>query len=138
MTEQHPAITAYEQAIAGIPDTFDCFTAQSIRDWVDWANKPLAATSDRAHHYVRSHFDYLDTWRDALDGLDSDLRAHVVEGPLPWDQAAYLKQQALALFDATTALQRAVCEYHHGVAGPALDPAYGHAYALSNSAVRPF
>ncbi|GAA2838231.1 hypothetical protein RMN57_13030 [Kitasatospora sp. CM 4170] len=140
MTQQpeHPAITAYEKTIGGIPDTFDHFTAKTIRDYVDWSNVPLTEADTKANPYVRSFFTMLDTWHDALDELDSELRGHVVAGGLPTDHALYLKQQALALFTATTALQRAALEYHYGVAGPALSEDYGHAYVLSNSALSPF
>lgn len=137
---QPPAVAAYEKTLGGIPDCFDHLTGGTIRECAR-----IAAYSERwttpkaeADKFVRAHFDMLDTWRDAIDELDSELRAHVTEGSLPDDQALYLKTQALALFQATTDLLRAVAEYHHGTAGPALDPAYGHAYPLSNSALRPF
>jgi hypothetical protein len=138
--EQHPAIAAYEEDLGGIPDTFDCFTVQALRDIRTWS-AGAAGLDPQAEvdKFVRAHFEYLSTWHDALDGLDSELRCHVVAGGLlPDDQALYLKVQALALFTATTALQRAVCEYHHGTAGPGLSEAYGHAYELSNSALSPF
>lgn len=140
MTEQHPAVTAYERATAGIPDCFDHLTGGTIRETSEVAaeGKPWTYPKKEADAFVAAHFSMLDKWHDAIDELDSELRGNVVAGGLPDDQALYLKQQALALFDATTALLRAVAEYHHGTAGPALDPAYGHAYALSNSALRPF
>jgi hypothetical protein len=137
-TPEHPAVAAYEEAICGIPDSFDCITAQTIRDYADWSNVPLAKAHEKAAPFVRSFFAMLDTWRDALDELDSELRSHVTAGGLPEDHALYLKLQALGLFTATTALQRAALEYHYGVAGPELSTDYGHAYQLSNSALSPF
>lgn len=132
----HPAITEYETATAGIPDSFDCLTAQVIRDHVEWSGQVSATVA--ASECIRGYFAMLDTWYDAIDALDSELRCNVVAGALPDDQALYLKLQALALFAATTDLQRAVCEYHHGTAGPGLSEGYGHAYALSNSVLSPF
>jgi hypothetical protein len=138
MSEQHPAIATYEKTTSGIPETFDGFTAQTIRDYTNWANIPLTKAHEKARTFVRDFFEMLTDWQDALDELDSELRGYVVEGSLPEDQQLYLRLQALNLFDATTTLQRAVCEFHYGVAGPELSPDYGHAYALSNSALRPF
>jgi len=136
---EQAAVTEYETAIAGIPDCFDTFTADSIRDLATYAagisSQTVAAAADE---FVRAHLEMLSSWHDALDALDSEIRADVVEGALPDWARQCLKVEALRLFDATTDLQRAVCEYHHGSAGPRLDPEYGHAYALSNSTLNPF
>ncbi|WP_327066833.1 hypothetical protein [Kitasatospora sp. NBC_01302] len=133
------AIAKYETAIAGIPDSFDSFTADAIRHEAeviaDNSNSQLAAAADRA---IRTHFDMLSTWHDHLDQLDSEIRGDVVEGSIPAEAQQYLKHEARALFAAQQTLLRAVAEYHHGTAGPLLDEAYGYAYALSNSALSPF
>jgi hypothetical protein len=139
MTTQHPAITTYQHATAGIPDSFDCLTARSLHDHqINAFRDGKTPASAAVHTLVCEYLDMINNWYDAIDNLDSELRAHVTAGSLPDDQALYLKQQAMALFEASTALLRAIAEYHHGAAGPALDPAYGHAYALSNSTLRPF
>ncbi|MFJ6215055.1 hypothetical protein ACIQGZ_17220 [Streptomyces sp. NPDC092296] len=138
----HPAVTAYEKAIAGIPDCFDHLTTDSIRGAaviaVESGRTPGTTVALEADRFVRAHLGMLDTWHDALDALDSELRGDTVAGGLPDDQILYLKTQALDLFEATTSLLRATATYHHGSAGPALDPEYGHAYALSCSALQPF
>jgi hypothetical protein len=128
------AATDYEAAIAaiaGIPDSFDCLTGQQIRD--------ISSEIDRSKRdtYPRGHFDMLSTWHDALDRLDSEIRGDVVEGGIPTEAQQYLKQQAHNLFAAQQTLLRAVAEYHHGTAGPLLDPDYGYAYELSNSVISP-
>ncbi|WP_199881802.1 hypothetical protein [Streptomyces sp. CB03911] len=134
------ALSQYETAIAGIPDCFDHLNGKSLAEIAAYATSLNPATTIAAEvdKFVRGHLDMLSTWRDALDGLDSELRCHVVAGGLPEDQALYLQLQALGLFEATTALQCAAIEFHHGSAGPRLDSAYGHAYALSNSTLSPF
>lgn len=126
------AITAYETASGGIPECFDFLTGDTFRevseDIARGANSSDQAAS-LAGQSIRTHFKWLDTWRDALDQLDSEIRG---------DDRAYLKQQARALFAAQQTLLRAVAEYHHGTAGPLLDPGYGYAYKLSNSTISPF
>jgi hypothetical protein len=134
----HPAITAYEEALNGLPECFDFLTASTIRDYVDAATRPDCTPADMAGSFIGEHFEMLATWHDAIDELDSELRSHVVEGSLSDDHMLYLKLQALGLFNATTTLQRAVCMYHHGAAGPGLSEDYGHAYPLSNSTLSPF
>ena len=134
------AITAYEAATAGIPDSLDCLTGASIRGLSEYAanlpngSYPLA----EAGKFIRAHLDMLATWYDDLDALDSEIRGDVIEGHIPDDDRAYLKQQAHNLFAAQQTLYRAIVEYHHGTAGPLLDPAYGYAYELSNSTISPF
>lgn len=137
--EQGAAAT-YEKAIGGIPDSFDCLTGQQIREISNEIDRTTRGTYPlaEAKRIIRGHFTMLSTWHDALDVLDSELRAEVVEGPLSDWAREYLKAEARELFDATQMLLRAVAEYHHGVSGPRLDPDYGHAYALSNSALNPF
>lgn len=136
----HPAMAAYEAAINGIPDCFDFLDGKQITELATYAaslptGDPPRAEADK---FVRGHLDMLSTWYDALDGLDSEIRGNVIEGSIPADDHAYLKQQAHALFAAQQTLFRAIAEYHHGSAGPLLDPEYGHAYQLSNSVLRPF
>lgn len=137
----HTACNRYEEAIAGIPDCFAFMTGEAIRDLAAYAvslNREGVTFESAADEFIRSHLDMLSTWRDALDALDSEFRADVVEGSLPdWAQK-YLKDEALELFESTTDLQCAVTELHHGSAGPRLDPEYGHAYVLSNSTLNPF
>lgn len=138
---EQAAVTEYETAIAGIPDCFDCMTGEAIRDLAAYAvtlNREGVTLESAADEFVRGHLEMLSTWQDAIDGLDSEIRGHVIEGGIPDWARQYLKVEALRLFDATTDLQRAVVEYHHGTAGPRLDPEYGHAYALSNSTLNPF
>jgi len=140
MGHTHPAVTAYEQATAGIPDCFDQLDAKQILEVAQDAAKvkPWSTPAVEADRFFRSHLRMLGKWHDALDSLDSDLRCDVVAGGLPDEQTLYLKTQALALFEATTALLRVIATYHYGSAGPALSADYGHAYALSNSALSPF
>lgn len=140
-TAEQAAVTEYETAIAGIPDCFDSLTGASIRDLAKFAvnNSGCGTTvGAEADKYVRAHFDMLAVWHDALDALDSEIRADVIEGSISDWARQYLKAEARELFDATQTLLRAVAEYHHGASGPRLDPEYGHAYALSNSALNPF
>lgn len=136
------AITAYESEISGIPDSFDCLTAKSIHQLSAYvlADKvrPDVSIPSEVDKFVRGHLDMLATWQDELDHLDSELRGNTVAGGLPESEQQYLKTQANALFRAQYDLLRAVAEYHHGSAGPYLDPAYGDAYELSNSFVNPF
>lgn len=137
----HDAINRYEEKIGGIPDSFDSMTGESIRDLAAFAvslNREGVTLQSEADKYVRGHLDMLSTWYDALDALDSEIRSDVVEGSIPGWAQKYLKDEALELFEVNTVLLRAIAEYHHGSAGPLLDPAYGHAYQLSNSALRPF
>jgi hypothetical protein len=134
------AITDYETATAGIPDSFDCLTSQQIREISNEIDRSMRGTNPlaEAQKIIRGHFDMLSTWYDALDRLDSEIRGDVVEGSIPAEAQQYLKQQAHNLFAAQQTLLRAVAEYHHGTAGPLLDPDYGYAYELSNSAISPF
>lgn len=135
----HDACTRYEEATGGIEDCFDSLTGASIRDLAKFAvthgGTTVVAEADK---FVRAHLDMLSTWHDALDALDSEIRADVVAGSIPPWAAKYLKDEARSLFDAQQTLLRAIAEYHHGAAGPLLDPEYGYAYALSNSALSPF
>jgi hypothetical protein len=136
------AIAAYESAISGIPDSFDCLTAKSIHQLSAYvlADKvrPDVSIPSEVDKFVRGHLDMLATWQDELDHLDSELRGNTVAGGLTELEQQFLKEQARALFMATTDLLRAVAEYHHGSAGPYLHPDYGFAYELSNSVVNPF
>lgn len=138
--DQRPAIVAYEHTVVGIEDCFDGLDGDMIRACsLDAAKGPLGMyPAKEADSYVRAHLVMLDTWHDALDGLDSELRGDTVSGGLPAWAGQYLKAEALSLFAAATALQRAVLEYHHGGAGPRLDPAYGYGYPLSCSVLNPF
>ncbi|MCX4750965.1 hypothetical protein OG455_41525 [Kitasatospora sp. NBC_01287] len=135
----HDAINRYEAQIAGISDCFDSFTADAIRHEAeviaDSSNSQLAAA---AYMAIRGHFDMLSTWYGAIDQLDSEIRGDVVEGGIAAEAQQHLKQEARALFGAQQILLRAIAEYYHGAAGPLLDPAYGYAYELSNSALSPF
>lgn len=136
----HDAVNRYEEAIAGIPECFDCLDGKSLAEIAVYAATldPATTITAEVDKFVRGHLDMLSTWHDALDGLDSEIRGNVIAGGIPdWAQK-YLKDEALEMFEATTDLQRAAVEFHHGSAGPRLDPAYGHAYALSNSALSPF
>lgn len=135
----HPAIAAYEQQIAGIPDCFDPIDGKQIRELSEYAaNLPDGSYPlKEADKFIRGHLDMLTTWYDAIDQLDSEIRSNTVAGGIPEWAQHYLKAQALAMFSANTALLRAIAEYHHGTAGPLLDPAYGHAYQLSNSTLSP-
>jgi hypothetical protein len=137
----HAAASRYGEQIAGIPDCFDYLTGATIRELAEFAaiNTPGAGgAAAEADKFIRGHLDMLTRWHDALDQLDSEIRSDVVEGSIPdWAQQ-YLKAEAREFFDAHTTLLRAIAEYHHGSAGPLLDPAYGHAYQLSNSALSPF
>ena len=137
---ERTAITEYETAIAGIPDCFDCLTGKSIAELATYAASlnPDVGVASHVDQFVCGHLDMLATWYDAIDQLDSEIRGNVIAGGIPEWAQQYLKAQALAMFSATIALQRAVIEYHHGSAGPRLDPEYGHAYALSNSTLNPF
>jgi hypothetical protein len=133
------AITEYETATAGIPDSFDCLTGETIRELAHYASGlPNGAhPAAEANKFARAHFDMLATWYDHLDQLDSEIRADVIEGGIPDDDRDYLKQQARALFAAQQTLLRAVAEYHHGTAGPSLHEGYGWAYQMSNSILSP-
>lgn len=140
-TPAEQAIVAqYEKAIAGIPDCFDCLTGKSIAELATYAASldRHATITDQADKFIRGHLDMLATWYDAIDQLDSEIRSDVIEGSIPEWAQQYLKAQALAMFSANTVLLRTIAEYRHGSAGPLLDPAYGHAYQLSNSALSPF
>lgn len=135
------AVNRYTDQIAGIPDSFDSLTSESIRDLAKFAvthstdGTTVAAEADK---FVRGHLDMLTRWHDALDQLDSEIRSNVVSGGISEWAQQYLKAEARELFDANTVLLRAIAEYHHGSAGPLLDPEYGYAYQLSNSALSPF
>jgi hypothetical protein len=133
------AITEYETAVSGIPDCFDCLSGDSLRGISEDAasGNPGTYPAKEADTFIRAHFEMLDTWRDHLDQLDSQIRGDVIEGSIPKQTEQYLKQQARALFAAQQTLLRAVAEYHHGTAGPLLDPDYGYAYGLSNSVISP-
>ncbi|MGE7438006.1 hypothetical protein [Kitasatospora sp. NPDC001175] len=134
-----PSIAAYEAAIGGIPECFDSLTGDSIRELSEYAASLQNGRypAKEADAFIRAHFDMLSTWYDALDQLDSEIRGDVVEGSIPTWAQQYLKTEAHALFAAQQALLRAVAEYHHGTAGPLLDPEYGYAYQLSNSVLSP-
>lgn len=138
--EQRPTVLTYEHAIVGIEDCFDSLDGAAIRSCSQYAAKdrPWTTPKDEADTFITGHLAMLDTWHDALDGLDSDLRGDVVAGGLPDWAHALLKHEARGLFLATTTLLRAIAEYHHGSAGPGLSEAYGFAYALSNSTLNPF
>lgn len=135
----HDAINRYEQQIAGIPDCFDFLDGNQIAELATYASSLPTGDHPRveADKFVRGHLDMLSRWFDAIDGLDSEIRGNVVAGGIPEWAQQYLKAQALELFESNTALLRAIAEYHHGSAGPLLDPEYGHAYQLSNSTLRP-
>jgi hypothetical protein len=136
----HDAINRYEEATSGIPDSFDSLTGVSIREISQDAakDKPWTYPLKEAGTLIAAHFAMLDTWRGHLDRLDGEIRADVIEGAIPAWAQKYLKDEARELFDAIQTLLRAVAEYHHGTAGPFLDPSYGYAYELSNSAISPF
>lgn len=137
---EQAAVTEYETAIAGIPDCFDSLDGKQIAELATYAASLPAGDHPgaEADKFVRGHLDMLSRWYDALDSLDSEIRGNVVEGGIPEWAQQYLKAEALELFESNTALLRAIAEYHHGSAGPLLDPEYGHAYQLSNSTLRPF
>ena len=136
---ERPGIITYEKEIAGIPDCFDCFDVESLRSQAALIlAEPSSILPAEFDSFVRAYAGMLDNWLDALDGLDSRLRGDVSAGSLPEWADLYLKSQASDLFHATSAFQRAVVEYHHGSAGPALSEDYGDRYVLSNSALSPF
>ncbi len=135
---QRPVVIDYHHKIAGIEDSFDHLDGQMIRVCSEDATKPRTYPLKEAQAFIAAHFKMLDTWRDALDTLDSELRGHVVEGGLPEWAVQLVKLEAFGLFGASYALLRAVAEYHHGVAGPALSKDYDFAFELSNSVVNPF
>lgn len=136
----HDACLRYEEATAGIPDCFDYMTAEAIREIAAYAVTldPNTTVDTEADKFIRGHLDMLSAWRDALDALDSELRADVADGSLPDWASNYLKTEARELFRAASDLQSAVTEYHHGSTGPRLDSEYGFAFVLSNSALSPF
>lgn len=137
--DKRPIVVTYEHTNAGIEDCFDYFDGGTIREMANLAintsGKTMAAEADR---FVRGHLGMLGTWHDALDGLDSELRGHVVAGGLPEWAHTLLKCEARKLFLASNTLLRAIAEYHHGNAGPGLSEDYGFAYELSNSALSLF
>lgn len=98
----------------------------------------LDTPNEAFHKLAEGYFEMLGGWRDALDALDSDLRADMVEGGLPDWARLYLSVQAQQLFAASDVLQRAVVLFHHGVSAPRLSPDYGWAYELSCSVLSPF
>ena len=137
--EARPAIVTFETAVIGIEDCFDCMDGESIRSYAAMIlEKPGETLTIEIDSFIRAYVGMLDNWLDAIDGLDARLRGDVCAGGVPEWAELYLKSQASSLFHATTALQRAVVEYHHGSAGPRLSEDYGDAYALSNSALSPF
>ncbi len=138
--EQRAVVIDYHHKISGIEDCFDQLDGKMIRTCSQdaAAGKPFTTPRAEADRYVTAHFNMLDTWHDALDTLDSELRGDVVAGGLPEWAAELLKLEALGLFAASYDLLRAVAEYHHGAAGPHLDRDYGYAFELSNSTVNPF
>ncbi|MEV6421614.1 hypothetical protein [Streptomyces sp. NPDC051662] len=136
--EMRPDIVAYYLAIAGIPDCFDSLDDGDLAlaagcSATDGHATP--ATPSSIDSFVRAHLAMIDTWWLAIDSLDAAVRGPY--GPPPWAQK-FVKGELQSLFDATTALQRAVITHHHGSAGPQLSRAYGYQYALSNGTVAPF
>lgn len=138
--EQRPIVIDYHHKIVGIEACFDHLDGKMIRNCAQAAAEvePSTTPTAEAERFVSGHFKMLDTWRDALDALDSELRGNVVAGGLPEWAEKLVKLEAFGLFGASYSLLRAVAEYHHGVAGPALSPDYDYAYELSCSVVNPF
>lgn len=138
--DRRPIVLTYEHAIIGLQDCYESLDGDAIRDLVTYATVELGRPSPKevADEFITGHLGMLDTWHDALDGLDSELRDHIVAGGLPDWAHDLLKCEARRLFLATTTLLRAIAEYHHGNAGPGLSEDYGFAYALSNSALSLF
>lgn len=138
--EQRATVIDYHRAVLGIEDCFDSLNGDDIRACSQDAaeGKPWTTPLAEADAFVKGHFQMLDAWRDALDGLDSELRGNVVAGSLPEWAEHILKLEAFGLFSASYALLRAVAEYHHGTAGPAVDHDHDFAFVLSNSVVNPF
>jgi hypothetical protein len=134
------ACTRYEVAVGSFEDSFDSLTGQQIREISNAVDRTTRGTYPlaEAQKIIRAHLDMISTWYSLLDTLDSEIRADVVDGSIPAWAAKYLKDEARSLFAAQQTLLRAIAEYHHGAAGPLLDPEYGYAYALSNSALSPF
>ncbi|MFK0142642.1 hypothetical protein [Streptomyces murinus] len=137
--EVRPDIVAYHLAVAGIPDCFDSLEEGedlvSAAGWSVTDGHAMPTTSGSVDRFVRAHLAMIDTWWLAIDSLDAAVRGP--SGLPPWAQE-FVKGELRSLFDATTALQRAVIAYHHGSAGPELSSAYGYQYALSNGTVAPF
>lgn len=138
--DKRSIVVTYEHAIVGVEDCFDMLNGDSLRETARYAEAEIgwSTPEEQVGIFVTGHLGMLDTWHDALDGLDSELRGNVVAGGLPDWAHALLKSEARKLFLATTTLLRAIAEYHHGGAGPGLSEDYGFAYALSNSALSLF
>jgi hypothetical protein len=137
---QRLIVVDYHVSIAGIEDSFDQLDGKMIRACSEdaAAGKGWTYPLKEAQGFIAAHFQMLSTWHDALDALDAELRGHVAAGDLPEWAQELVKLEAFGLFGASYALLRAVAEYHHGAAGPALSKDYDFAYELSNSVVNPF
>lgn len=132
-----PEITAYYRAVSGISDCFSSLNAADLSLPAGWSaeGREVPATPRSVDSFVRAHLAMIDTWWLAIDSLDAAVRGpHELP---PWAQE-FVGGELQSLFEATTALQRAVITHRHGSAGPQLSRAHGFAYVLSGGAVAPF
>lgn len=132
---QQAAVTAYltDVDVAALPCMFDGFSADDLADLDVARDEDRRAAVD---HLVCTQLALLGRWYFALDTLDAELRD--ARGHHDEQTQAIVNGLSRDLFAATSMLQRAVITYHHGGAGPLLDPAYGFAYELANGTAHPF
>lgn len=124
-TAEVDAIVRYTRDAQGIPDTFEGFTVDSIRDFRDEFGDTAALGM------VRGDFRLIDQWQDAytvlkLDGLPRDN-----EGAYSPAAARFLGLQLVALQNAGRALHAALAEYvlgkdEYGYPYGSLAPAGGY------------
>lgn len=98
------AITCYARSLQGIPDTFDSFDADSVREFRD-------EFGDRVHAMLRGHFRLIGQWQDAYTVLKLDGLPRGDEGGYSTAATRFLGTELVAVQNATRALHAALAEY---------------------------
>lgn len=111
------AITVYEVASAGLPDTFDSLDAD---------NTPEGFTAEEVKAMYAGLFDDLARWYEALDSLKSGLR-NPHDGPAHSRAAySYLREECIAWYRTLHLVRREACRFAFGTAGPRPEVDSGH------------
>jgi hypothetical protein len=130
-TAEAKAVSAYLDATAGIPDTFEGLDADDLDRIERETGGPDGVTD-----YVALLFKTLDRWHDALDQLHAELAlATPTQSSLRPAAEGYVRAEATQFVHFLSLARKAFCDWHFNYEGGGSGPSFridGAAITFSN------